>query len=568
MALKFAGVVWTNGEKPRIAEEIARILEPTSGGDLFEDRSDTHYFRAIGWHGDPGASVRSSGGRLTVCNGDPVFSERIFAQSDSRDQEVDYLHANLLDRFRDILPEANGSFCAVSVDTAGARVVAATDKYGIYPLFYMATEDFFAFSTSIAIASLPVAGKAMDETGMAEIVALGHNLSDHTPYQYVRRLYGGTAVDAAPPRCETAAYWRLIDTKPFQGNQSDFEQTLFDLFSDGIRRRLRKLKRVNAFLSGGLDSRCVVAGLRAAGAQVQTYNRSAPGSLDDILGGEIAAKLDTHHIADTAPVWSGDFWEEAAQKVTDTDFNADHPYEIWSGEGGSVCMGHVYVTPELVAAGSGGTLGNPEGLAKYGIFGPSMLPSIFEHDLRTRWANLSLSAVAQEFQSVKAGDGKRDIYAWLVLNEQAHHLDDFFENVEHHRMTAVLPFFDGRVIEAVYSAPIEWFLGHRLYHSWLHRFQPPVAQTAWQPYPRHDPCPLPLPEGKSQFVMKPRRMSHVRQLNNEAARRCLAGDTGGRIRKGALFYHYLMQRLHAEARDWVWRKTGRIIQAQKWISNE
>jgi hypothetical protein len=86
-------------------------------------------------------------------------------------------------------------------------------------------------------------------------------------------------------------------------------------------------------------------------------------------------------------------------------------------------------------------------------------------------------------------------YLFLMHNDQRRHLTDYYENIDLRRVELHLPFFDADFLQAIYSAPIDGFLRHRLYNRWLQTFLPAIHEVPWQAYPGHEPCPLPVPEG-------------------------------------------------------------------------
>ena len=48
------------------------------------------------------------------------------------------------------------------------------------------------------------------------------------------------------------------------------------------------------------------------------------------------------------------------------------------------------------------------------------------------------------------------------------------------RLECVNPFFDAEFLRLVISAPIDPFINHRLYNSWLRCFPFTVAKIPWQ----------------------------------------------------------------------------------------
>jgi hypothetical protein len=81
-----------------------------------------------------------------------------------------------------------------------------------------------------------------------------------------------------------------------------------------------------------------------------------------------------------------------------------------------------------------------------------------------------------------------------MQHDQRRHLGLHFEDVDLHRLEFHLPFYDADVITLVAAAPADYGVGHRLYNAALPYFPEMVSAVAWQTYPGHEPCPIPLPQ--------------------------------------------------------------------------
>ena len=56
-----------------------------------------------------------------------------------------------------------------------------------------------------------------------------------------------------------------------------------------------------------------------------------------------------------------------------------------------------------------------------------------------------------------------------------------------------MAFYEWDLIEAVAATPVDYGVGHRLYNEALRFFPASINSVAWQTYPGHEPCPIPLP---------------------------------------------------------------------------
>lgn len=108
-------------------------------------------------------------------------------------------------------------------------------------------------------------------------------------------------------------------------------------------------------MSGGLDSRAEVAALKACGADVYAANFRLPGSQDYVFSEMAAQKMslaDFSHI-NFRPLVEGDpYGKTAVQEwLRSKLFLEKHPQRpnvVWTGDGGSVGLGHVYLNADII----------------------------------------------------------------------------------------------------------------------------------------------------------------------------------------------------------------------------
>ena len=138
--------------------------------------------------------------------------------------------------------------------------------------------------------ALPQIPKKMDVLAVAEVTGFGYPFGGGTGYSNIRMVQPCEIITVRGADLKSSVYFRWDSIPPSQATEEEALKEVFNKFQSAVRRRLRGDKVTLAYLSGGLDSRCVVAALRAEGAKVHTFNFSPVNSQDQVFGREFAEK--------------------------------------------------------------------------------------------------------------------------------------------------------------------------------------------------------------------------------------------------------------------------------------
>ncbi len=137
----------------------------------------------------------------------------------------------------------------------GRRLSAITDRYGMYPLYYSATGNSIAVSSSVATLLRHGVSDELDEAALAVYLRIGFFLGEDTPFQAIR---------AVPPnaRFEWSGQGLEISTEEIRTERVTCSpeaavDRYIELFRTAVRRRVPAEGRRIVPLSGGRDSRHV-----------------------------------------------------------------------------------------------------------------------------------------------------------------------------------------------------------------------------------------------------------------------------------------------------------------------
>jgi hypothetical protein len=342
-------------------------------------------------------------------------------------------------------------------------------------------------------------------------------------------------------------------------------QAIHDSFQVAVERRVGRDKATAAYLSGGLDSRCIVGALVRDNVKVHSFNFALPGTQDYLFGNDFAAGIGSIH--QSLPKQSGDSVPDysllMAEALKNSNPDLEHSRLVWSGEGGSFLLGVIYLNESIIESMRADNVDRAieEFLEREQIKIPTKLfrPHVLENA-----SDLIKRGLREELEGLRATDAGRKFYLFLTLNAQRRKLAYHFENLDLHRLEFQLPFFDGAFLEAVIATPLDWCLRHKLYVKVLSLFPPAVTQVPWQAYPGHEPCPLPIPDRLAY------QWDEDYQSKESVARKRRVLRNASTMLRSAHFPHQILSKRNLRLAAWLhstgWRDYQYAIEAAETYS--
>lgn len=495
-----AGVIGRNPSvsvPDSVCDALRRLISRNPADQPIEFRTTQCFFIKIdiGAFGRP-AHRQSPEGSFAVLAGEPLLVCD-GPSSEERDAHLTHMHEAWDRGDFSQLSHAAGTYCAAYFDPRSGTAKLVADRLGLRTLYYAVTDQFVYFSSALRILeALDEVPKAMDVVALAEITGFGYPFGGGTPYAGIKMMLPCEMITVKGGGIDSSRYFRWDSIAPVQESEEAALAETHLLFQRAIRRRLRGDKTTFAFLSGGLDSRCTVAGLLAEDARVYTFNFSPPRTQDQVFAQQYADRSGTIHHEGRAganPSLStlmADAWRDSTRR---SEQMPERPNIVWTGEGGSVGLGHVYITPEIVSLLRAGDtsraidvfLRQQKKVLLSRILNPELADQ-FDGHLHKRMLN--------ELSDIGYPDPVRALYIFFNLNGPRRHLVEHFETIDQHRLEFQVPFYDGEFLEYLTGLAVEPCLYHRFYVRWLSFFDAAVREVPWQAYPGHAPSIVPVPD--------------------------------------------------------------------------
>lgn len=178
----------------------------------------------------------------------------------------------------------NGMFAIAIYSHDNETLFLSRDRLGKKPLYYFRDETsgefFFASEIKSILALRPdLASRPIEASLIDAYMTLGFTPGENTLYTGIKRLLPSHNLTVSGGKARVSRYWSLHfpSTQSIENELAGVtDQSLIKhgkkLFADSLSLRLRSDVDVGVFLSGGLDSSAVVAGLSEAGMSLNTYS--------------------------------------------------------------------------------------------------------------------------------------------------------------------------------------------------------------------------------------------------------------------------------------------------------
>ncbi len=365
-----------------------------------------------------------------------------------------------------LLRELDGFFAAVLYDTTRNRLLLIGDRHGLRHLYWTRTRDGLAWSSETkAFLELPGFIRVIDRVAMHQFLDLGYMLADRTWFEGVHRLDSGTVLefDLNDRSILQHRYWwwDRIEQRSETSITDDLVDELHDQFAAAVARRCEGDTRVGLTLSGGLDSRAILASLPKTSDPVEAITFGIRSS-DEVRYATRAASVRgaNHHVV---ALDASNWLHERIEGVWCTDGQLDllHMHGIESRALMQRCF-DVNMSGYLGDVVAGGSfLGSATGDA--------------DADRKAFVARaMGCDVDRLEGYAACAAHPSTDIY---FLQNRGRR---FIAEGTHHVLDAVevrKPFLDARLIDFLYGLPDRLRAGGELYHRMLLRHYPDYFLT-------------------------------------------------------------------------------------------
>ena len=204
----------------------------------------------------------------------------------------------LYEKYRnDFIYRLKGAFNIVIWDWKEKKLTVFNDRYGLRPIYYSHHNNGLYLASEVkAILTCNDASKDIDDAAIASLFFFGFVMGNRTYFGSIKLLPPASFLVFKNNEISIFNYWNFNFLDKKEGKTQDYyEQKLGNLILQAIKRHVDDGVRITVPLSGGLDSRTILSGMRKEYYPVNTVTFGTR-DMDDVkIAQRVSDALGTNH---------------------------------------------------------------------------------------------------------------------------------------------------------------------------------------------------------------------------------------------------------------------------------
>jgi len=384
--------------------------------------------------------------------------------------------------------QLNGPFAAAVFDEAANRLTVWTDRHGHYPVYLYQGNDVSVAGTDLRYVTPWMSHRQLNRNAVDLLLRCGELVDRLVLLDGVQMMPGGTCWRVDPTGRSERRYWRIQHRPDTSLSMDRVAKALADRMRTSVGRIEAACPRLGVPLSGGLDSRMILA-LCSQPHRVPSFTWGDPGCRDIKYATAFTKRIGSpHHVhhwdADRFPgLWpqgvaqtGGSFTIRDMFVLPFADLLAEHCDVTLNGLAGDVLMGGNFQQARWFAAADINLLAEQTWRWRATSADEQWADDIM-NKAPERGVGFDLWAA-----SLKAMDGGRPVDRlndWLLEN-RIFRFTNCGSMLLRSAVESHAPFFDNDVVDLLLSVPVEYLQKHRLYLKVLKRASSEAASVPWQ----------------------------------------------------------------------------------------
>jgi len=230
----------------------------------------------------------------------------------------------------------NGLFSGVLIDKRRNQAFLFNDRYGSERIYWCQTGDATYFASEVkAILRVVPETRAFDAQGIADFLSYDCTLEGRTLFQGIQLLPGASVWSFKDAQCRKRKYFspQTWESQPAV-SEEEFDSALDEIFKRVLPRYFDSQGKIGISLTGGLDSRMIMACRPQARESPVSYTFTGKEheTLDDRIAAQVANACGVeHHLLRLDDNFFSDFASHADRTVyvTDGSFGVMGAHEVY-----------------------------------------------------------------------------------------------------------------------------------------------------------------------------------------------------------------------------------------------
>ena len=235
----------------------------------------------------------------------------------------------------DFVHKLNGSFTLVIWNENSHELLIINDRYGLRPLYYTEHNGNLLFGSEVkAILQDITFKRIVDDSSVADFFSFGYILGNKTFFKGIELLPHAAILTYNAGQLSIEQYWDFNFNEEYEDHSEKYYvENLSKLILQAVERQMKGKHKIGVALSGGFDSRTIVASIDKKHYPIHTFTFGKPNCDDAKFAQKVADRLGTnHHFFEFKPDDLASYAEKVVY-ITDGLLNCIHAHRTMQTSG-------------------------------------------------------------------------------------------------------------------------------------------------------------------------------------------------------------------------------------------
>lgn len=393
---------------------------------------------------------------------------------------------------KDFVKQLNGTFAIVICDIKRQKLLVASDRYGLRPLYYFSDGSGLLIASEVKALLKVEPNSKLNDEAIADWFCFGKLLGNKTFFKNINVLSPASILEYQAGKLNIAQYWDYEFDEAANISEGELVEGLAAAFSKSVARRLADDNRHGLALSGGMDSRAILAATGDKASQFSAFTFGTRGCDEIRIARTIARKLGMeHHIIELNPDKLIPYFKDVIYLTDGMDYVGvsylplayeeyrKHIDVLSHGLEGDVLLGEYFLNNNSLRQAK-----SEEDIvqALYNCactFPADMRFNLLRPEYYAKVKEMPLNSLRGELRHTQ-GRHPGNIATHFAIRSLMWRTDLMGCVIGRNKVEEAYPFFDNDFIDWVLRIPPDLRLNYRIYRQFLQKLSPELTRVTRQ----------------------------------------------------------------------------------------